>query len=70
MNVSCWTNGANPGFSDRITAVCGWVPNSAEQLQPFLDSGAARQLPGELAAAAGVEWEVAIGPLHQVSTGS
>jgi hypothetical protein len=64
LNVSCWTGSGNPGFRDRIVAVCGWVPNNAEELQPFLDSGAARRLPTELLGDTPVEWEVPIGAMH------
>lgn len=64
LNVSCWKHNGNPGLKDKIVAVCGWVPQSQEQLQPFLDSGAARRLPQALLGDAGVEWEVPIGAMH------
>lgn len=62
LNVSFWKGTSNPGFNDRVVVVAGWVPNSLEQIQPFIDSGAARRLPGQLAAN-NVGWEVAIGAM-------
>lgn len=64
LNLSCWINDAKPGFTDRISAVCGWVPQSAEDLQPFREIGAARRLPQHLLAATDIGWEVPIGAMH------
>lgn len=63
LNVSFWKGNSNPGFTDRITVVCGWVPNDAEVIASQIEAGTAHRLPSELAGDEPL-WEVPIGAMH------
>ena len=68
LNVSFWHGTSNPGFKDRITVVCGWVPPSSEQ-QTYQTAGVGRALPEHLVGLGAdmtgdaVGWEVPIGAM-------
>jgi hypothetical protein len=63
LNVQFWQGNSNPQFGDRIIAVCGWVPATMEEAQPYIDRGMTRPLPQDrMVGDVGVE--VAIGAMH------
>jgi hypothetical protein len=63
LNVSFWKGNSNPDFADRITVICGWVPNDADLISRQIEAGTAYRLPPELAED-DTRWEVPIGAMH------
>lgn len=75
LNLSFWKGSSNPGFSDRLSVICGWVPSDAALAEPFVASGAATELPEhhqghELLGGLDVAYEVTVGAMHYVFSGA
>jgi hypothetical protein len=69
LNISFWIGSSNPGPGDRIVVSANWVPDSAEEARPFIESGVARPLPPALATGT-MSWEVPVGSVSYHFTGS
>ncbi|GAA4375962.1 hypothetical protein [Nocardioides caricicola] len=68
-----YLGGANPGFNDRVSMVCGWVPSQGSIAEDFKARGLGQALPAHIAAQSRefdghdgheIGWEVPIGAMH------